>query len=112
MLYFLDDPKTGETIVQLEIADADTTDKGAYQLVAKNTEGETQSQSITLSEAQVTMEAKESVEGGDTATSADAIDGAKKKKKKVVKKKKKKSEEVKEVPKPELSSFLKNLVRI
>ena len=37
-----------QTIIQLEIMDADVEDKGVYELVAKNNEGETQSQIVEL----------------------------------------------------------------
>lgn len=101
--------RQGEYVVQLEIADADVNDKGSYQLVAKNERGESQSQSVVLTEDQVTMATKEPEE--EAAVTTTTSTEVKKKKKKVVKKKKKK-EEVKEVPTPELSSFLKNLVRL
>merc|ERR1712113_207303 len=42
-----------QTIIQLEIMDADVEDKGVYELVAKNSEGETQSQIVELTEKQV-----------------------------------------------------------
>merc|ERR1712013_381368 len=97
--------REGETIVQLEIQDTDATDQGSYQLVAKSETGETQSQTVTLQEEQVKMEAAEaSPESVSAATEETSV---KKKKKKVVKKKKKKEAE-KEIPKPELSSYLKN----
>merc|ERR1712179_112197 len=51
--------REGETIVQLEIQDTDATDQGSYQLVAKSETGETQSQTVTLQEDQVKMEAAE-----------------------------------------------------
>merc|ERR1712106_62703 len=95
--------REGETIVQLEIKDTEITDQGSYQLVAKSETGETQSQTVTLQEEQVKMEAAEaSPESVSAATEESSV---KKKKKKVVKKKKKKEAE-KEVPKPELSSYL------
>merc|ERR1712013_165745 len=98
----------GETIVQLEIMDTEITDQGSYQLVAKSETGETQSQTVTLQEEQVKMEAAEaSPESVSAATEETSV---KKKKKKVVKKKKKKEAE-KEIPKPELSSYLKNFIK-
>merc|ERR1712233_265404 len=51
--------REGETIVQLEIHDTEITDQGSYQLVAKSETGETQSQTVTLQEEQVKMEAAE-----------------------------------------------------
>merc|ERR1712203_423346 len=83
--------REGETIVQLEIQDTDATDQGSYQLVAKSETGETQSQTVTLQEDQVKMEAAEATAEADTASaSATTEEVVKKKKKKVVKKKKKK----------------------
>merc|ERR1712066_324267 len=83
-------------------------DQGSYQLVAKSETGETQSQTVTLQEEQVKMEAAEaSPESVSAATEETSV---KKKKKKVVKKKKKKEEE-KIIPKPELSSYLKNFIK-
>merc|ERR1712123_246051 len=100
--------RDGETIVQLEIHDTEITDQGSYQLVAKSETGETQSQTVNLQEEQVKMEAAEaSPESVSAATEETSV---KKKKKKVVKKKKKKEAE-KEVPKPELSSYLKNFIK-
>merc|ERR1712098_228355 len=100
--------REGETIVQLEIHDTEITDQGSYQLVAKSETGETQSQTVTLQEEQVKMEAAEaSPESVSAATEETSV---KKKKKKVVKKKKKKEAE-KEIPKPELSSYLKNFIK-
>merc|ERR1712013_830162 len=100
--------REGETIVQLEIMDTEITDQGSYQLVAKSETGETQSQTVTLQEEQVKMEAAEaSPESVSAATEETSV---KKKKKKVVKKKKKKEAE-KEIPKPELSSYLKNFIK-
>merc|ERR1711915_444550 len=79
--------REGETIVQLEIQDTDTTDQGSYQLVAKSETGETQSQTVTLQEDQVKMEAAEaSPESVSAATEETSV---KKKKKKVVKKEEK-----------------------
>merc|ERR1712226_1645235 len=94
--------REGETIVQLEIQDTDATDQGSYQLVAKSETGETQSQTVTLQEDQVKMEAAEVSAEAEAASVASTEESVKKKKKKVVKKKKKKEEE--KVPKPELSS--------
>merc|ERR1712083_1242126 len=63
---------------------------------------------VTLQEEQVKMEAAEaSPESVSAATEETSV---KKKKKKVVKKKKKKEAE-KEIPKPELSSYLKNFIK-
>merc|ERR1711974_546129 len=100
----------GETIVQLEIQDTDATDQGSYQLVAKSETGETQSQTVTLQEDQVKMEAAEVSAEAEAASVASTEESVKKKKKKVVKKKKKKEEE-KVIPKPELSSYLKNFIK-
>merc|ERR1712107_883342 len=102
--------REGETIVQLEIQDTDSTDQGSYQLVAKSETGETQSQTVTLQEDQVKMEAAEVVPEAEAASVASTEESVKKKKKKVVKKKKKKEEE-KVIPKPELSSYLKNFIK-
>ena len=103
--------REGETIVQLEIQDTDATDQGSYQLVAKSETGETQSQTVTLHEEAVKMEAAEGTADTVDAAAAAEETTVKKKKKKVVKKKKKKEAE-KEVIKPEISSFLKNFVSI
>merc|ERR1711874_732032 len=97
-------------IVQLEIQDTDATDQGSYQLVAKSETGETQSQTVTLQEDQVKMEAAEVSAEAEAAGVASTEESVKKKKKKVVKKKKKKEEE-KVIPKPELSSYLKNFIK-
>merc|ERR1712128_107105 len=102
--------RDGETIVQLEIHDTEVTDQGSYQLVAKSETGETQSQTVTLQEEQVKMEAAEASPEADSVSAATDETSVKKKKKKVVKKKKKKEVE-KEIPKPELSSYLKNFIR-
>merc|ERR1711874_272486 len=102
--------REGETIVQLEIQDTDATDQGSYQLVAKSETGETQSQTVTLQEDQVKMEAAEVSAEAEAASVASTEESVKKKKKKVVKKKKKKEEE-KVIPKPELSSYLKNFIK-
>merc|ERR1712055_922561 len=82
--------REGETIVQLEIQDTDATDQGSYQLVAKSETGETQSQTVTLQEDQVKMEAAEVSAEAEAASVASTEESVKKKKKKVVKKKKKK----------------------
>ena len=84
-----------QTMIQLEIMDADVNDAGVYELVAKNAEGETQSQMVELTSDQVKM-------------SLQAQEEAEAKKKK--KKKKKKKEEKKEIIAPEISSFLRNLI--
>merc|ERR1712179_102199 len=95
--------REGETIVQLEIQDTDVTDQGSYQLVAKSETGETQSQTVHLQEDQVKMEAAEVSPEADSASAATTTeDTAKKKKKK---------EEEKVIPKPELSSYLKNFIK-
>merc|ERR1712198_101852 len=92
--------REGETIVQLEIHDTEITDQGSYQLVAKSETGETQSQTVTLQEEQVKMEAAEaSPESVSAATEETSV------------KKKKKKEVEKEIPKPELSSYLKNFIK-
>merc|ERR1712039_457502 len=49
----------GETIVQLQIEDTEVTDQGSYQLVARSETGETQSQTVTLHEEAVKMDAAE-----------------------------------------------------
>jgi len=103
--------REGETIVQLEIEDTDATDQGSYQLVAKSETGETQSQTVTLQEDQVKMEAVEATAEADTASASAATEEVVKKKKKKVVKKKKKKEEDKVIPKPELSSYLKNFIK-
>merc|ERR1712037_376450 len=92
----------GETIVQLEIQDTDATDQGSYQLVAKSETGETQSQTVTLQEDQVKMEAAEVTAEAEAASVASTEESVKKKKKK---------EEEKVIPKPELSSYLKNFIK-
>merc|ERR1712038_1756289 len=102
--------REGETIVQLEIMDTEITDQGSYQLAAKSETGETQSQTVTLQEDQVKMEAAEVSAEAEAASVASTEESVKKKKKKVVKKKKKKEEE-KVIPKPELSSYLKNFIK-
>merc|ERR1712121_465940 len=102
--------REGETIVQLEIQDTDVTDQGSYQLVAKSETGETQSQTVHLQEDQVKMEAADVSPEADTTSQVTTTESVKKKKKKVVKKKKKKEGE-KVIPKPELSSYLKNFIK-
>merc|ERR1712038_1230026 len=101
--------REGETIVQLEIHDTEVTDQGSYQLVARSKTGETQSQTVTLHEEAVKMDAAEGTAEVDSVTATEDT-SVKKKKKKVVKKKKKKEVE-KEVIKPEISSFLKNFIK-
>merc|ERR1712045_575040 len=86
-----------QTIIQLEIMDADVNDSGVYELVAKNTEGETQSQTVELTTEQVEMSLKAQEEASE----------AKAKKKK---KKKKTTKKEKEVIAPEISSFLRNYI--
>merc|ERR1712228_671683 len=86
-----------QTIIQLEIMEADVNDSGVYELVAKNTEGETQSQTVELTTEQVEMSLKAQEEASE----------AKAKKKK---KKKKTTKKEKEVIAPEISSFLRNYI--
>merc|ERR1712045_183936 len=86
-----------QTIIQLEIMEADVNDSGVYELVAKNTEGETQSQTVGLTTEQVEMSLKAQEEASE----------AKAKKKK---KKKKTTKKEKEVIAPEISSFLRNYI--
>ena len=100
--------RDGETIVQLQIEDTEINDQGSYQLVAKSETGETQSQTVTLQEDQVKMEAAEGTAETESVTATEEVTTKKKKKKKVVKKKKKE----KEVIKPEVSSYLKNFVSL
>lgn len=87
--------ENNQTLIQLEIWDADVKDSGIYELVAQNQEGETQSQTVELTAEQVKM----SLEAQEKAT-----------KPKPKKKKKKKSEAKKEIPVPEISSFLRNYI--
>merc|ERR1711963_763330 len=82
-----------QTMIQLEIMDADVNDAGIYELVAKNAEGETHSQMVELTSEQVKM-------------SLQAQEEAEAKKKK----KKKKKEEKKDLIAPEISSFLRNQI--
>merc|ERR1712223_1431967 len=82
---------------------------GSYQLVARSETVETQSQTVTLHEEAVKMDAAEGTAEVDSVTATEDT-SVKKKKKKVVKKKKKKEVE-KEVIKPEISSFLKNFIK-
>merc|ERR1711878_81965 len=91
--------RDGETIVQLQIEDTEVTDQGSYQLVARSETGETQSQTVTLHEEAVKMDAAEGTAEVDAASVASTEESVKKKNKKVVKKKKKKEEE-KVIPKP------------
>merc|ERR1712179_67350 len=93
--------KENETIVQLEIMDASLDDKGKYELTATSTEGEKQTQTVVLTEEAIVA---------SLAAQPDETDGKPKKKKKIVKKKKKK-EEKKAVQKPELSSYLRSLIK-
>ena len=94
--------RSDQTVVQLEIMEASIDDKGSYELVATSTEGEKQSQTVVLTEEAIVA---------SLAAQPDEADGPKKKKKKIVKKKKKK-EEAKKVTKPELSSYLRSLVKL
>merc|ERR1712038_692637 len=89
-----------QTIIQLEILDADVEDKmhdivGTYELVARNKEGEEQAQIVELTEEQVKLSLQAQDESAE---------------KKAKKKKKKKTVKKKEVIKPEISSFLKNQI--
>jgi hypothetical protein len=93
--------RSDQTVVQLEILEASIDDKGSYELVATSTEGEKQSQTVVLTEEAIVA---------SLAAQPDEADGPKKKKKKIVKKKKKK-EEAKKVTKPELSSYLRSLIK-
>merc|ERR1712088_243657 len=93
--------RSDQTVVQLEIMEASIDDKGSYELVATSTEGEKQSQTVVLTEEAIVA---------SLAAQPDEADGPKKKKKKIVKKKKKK-EEAKKVTKPELSSYLRSLIK-
>merc|ERR1719356_2229294 len=77
--------REGETIVQLEIHDTEITEQGSYQLVAKSETGETQSQTVTLQEEQVKMEAAEAPTEVDSVVATEDT-SVKKKKKKVIKK--------------------------
>merc|ERR1739842_280934 len=54
-----------QTIIQLEIMEADVNDSGVYELVAKNTEGETQSQTVELTTEQVEMSLKAQEEASE-----------------------------------------------
>ena len=83
-------------MIQLEIMEADVNDSGVYELVAKNAEGETQSQTVELTAAQVEMSLKAQEEAAESK--------AKKKKKK------KKKVEKKDIIAPEISSFLRNYI--
>merc|ERR1711915_944073 len=65
--------------MQLEIPDTDTTDQGSYQLVAKSETGETQSQTVTLQEDQVKMEAAEASLETETASVSAATEESVKK---------------------------------
>ena len=77
--------------------EADVNDSGVYELVARNAEGETQSQTVELTSEQVEMSLKAQEEAAETK--------AKKKKKK-----KKKTVEKKDIIAPEISSFLRNYI--
>ncbi|TRY70291.1 hypothetical protein TCAL_13185, partial [Tigriopus californicus] len=106
-----------EAVVQLEIEGAAPADMGDYQLVATNEKGETtKSKKISVSEQSIALAPAAKVEtaeseAADALVSSEATE-VKKKKKKVVKKKKKKEEEDDDTVKPEIVSFLKNLVCI
>merc|ERR1711971_1409485 len=88
--------EANQTVIQLEILEADVTDSGVYELVAKNAEGETQSQTVELTSEQVEMSLK---------AQEDAAESKAKKKKK-----KKKKVEKKDIIAPEISSFLRNYI--
>merc|ERR1712130_981252 len=75
--------RDGETIVQLQIEDTEITDQGSYQLVARSETGETQSQTVTLQEEQVKMEAAEAPTEVDSVVATEDT-SVKKKKKKVI----------------------------
>merc|ERR1712203_844966 len=66
--------EANQTVIQLEILEADVTDSGVYELVAKNAEGETQSQTVELTSEQVEMSLKAQEDAAESK--------AKKKKKK------------------------------
>merc|ERR1711997_937221 len=89
--------EANQTMIQLEIMEADVNDSGVYELVARNAEGETQSQTVELTSEQVEMSLKAQEEAAETK--------AKKKKKK-----KKKTVEKKDLIAPEISSFLRNYI--
>ena len=93
--------KENETIVSLEIMEASVEDKGNYELLATTSEGQQEKQMVALTEEAIVA---------SLAAQPDEGDAKPKKKKKIVKKKKKK-EEKKQVQKPELSSYLRSLVR-
>merc|ERR1712141_189952 len=95
-----------QTIIQLEIMDADIEDKGVYELVAKSSEGERQSQIVELTEEQVKLSLGETEK---VKLSLQAQEDAEKARAKKKKKKKPKTAK-KEVIKPEISSFLKNQI--
>merc|ERR1711981_1266827 len=83
------------------MGEASVEDKGKYDLVAISTEGEKQKQTVVLTEEAIVA---------SLAAQPDEADAGKKKKKKIVKKKKKK-EEKKKVEKPELSSYLRSMIK-
>merc|ERR1739844_812797 len=93
--------KENETIVSLEIMGASVEDKGNYELLAVTTEGQEEKQTVALTEEAIVA---------SLAAQPDEADSKPKKKKKIVKKKKKK-EAKKEVQKPELSSYLRSLIK-
>merc|ERR1712045_297295 len=72
--------RDGETIVQLQIEDTEINDQGSYQLVAKSETGETQSQTVTLQEDQVKMEAAEGAAETESVTATEEVTTKKKKK--------------------------------
>merc|ERR1712141_907775 len=92
--------KENETIVSLEIMEASVEDKGNYELLATTTEGQQEKQTVALTEEAIVA---------SLAAQPDEGDAKPKKKKKIVKKKKK--EEKKQVQKPELSSYLRSLIK-
>jgi len=93
--------KENETIVSLEIMEASVEDKGNYELLATTSEGQQEKQMVALTEEAIVA---------SLAAQPDEGDAKPKKKKKIVKKKKKK-EEKKQVQKPELSSYLRSLIK-
>merc|ERR1712061_195648 len=93
--------KENETIVSLEIMEASVEDKGNYEPLAVATEGQEEKQTVALTEEAIVA---------SLAAQPDEADSKPKKRKKIVKKKKKK-EEKKAVQKPELSSYLRSLIK-
>merc|ERR1712079_558590 len=65
--------RDGETIVQLQIEDTEINDQGSYQLEARSETGETQSQTVTLQEDQVKMEAAEDAAETESVTATEEV---------------------------------------